>query len=86
MYGEDWEKLLQAKELEADFYYLIVLFNYYKRVYYNLFSDEGPLGSLSVFPRGVERWCRGRRMQIVDHSQWSVVRDTAQASPLCFSR
>ncbi|BBN20404.1 protein MpRBR [Marchantia polymorpha subsp. ruderalis] len=47
MYGEDWEKRLQAKELQADFYYLTVLFNYYKRVYYNLFSDEGPRGSLS---------------------------------------
>ncbi|KAL3695441.1 hypothetical protein R1sor_009517 [Riccia sorocarpa] len=45
MYGEDWEKRLQAKELQADVYYLTVLFNYYRRVYNNLFSDEGSSGS-----------------------------------------
>ncbi|OAE30998.1 hypothetical protein AXG93_4195s1020 [Marchantia polymorpha subsp. ruderalis] len=39
MYDEDWEKRLQAKELQVD-YYLTVLFNYYKRVYYNLFLTK----------------------------------------------
>ncbi|KAL2610328.1 hypothetical protein R1flu_028901 [Riccia fluitans] len=47
MYGQDWEKRLQAKELQADVYYLTVLFNYYKRVYHNLFCDEGSSGSAS---------------------------------------
>ncbi|CAM6084448.1 unnamed protein product [Calypogeia fissa] len=38
-YGDDWEKRLMMKEVQADFYYLTVLFNYYRRVYQNLFSS-----------------------------------------------
>ncbi|CAM6129031.1 unnamed protein product [Calypogeia fissa] len=38
-YGDDWEKRVMMKEVQADFYYLTVLFNYYRRVYQNLFSS-----------------------------------------------
>ncbi|CAM6090760.1 unnamed protein product [Calypogeia fissa] len=38
-YGDDWEKRLMMKEVQADFYYVTVLFNYYRRVYQNLFSS-----------------------------------------------
>ncbi|XP_057950261.1 retinoblastoma-related protein [Malania oleifera] len=37
MYGTDWEKRLEAKELQTNFVHLRILSKYYKRVYQELF-------------------------------------------------
>ncbi|CAM6127960.1 unnamed protein product [Calypogeia fissa] len=52
-YGGDWEKRLMVKEFQADFYYLTVLLNYYKRVYQNFFLPaDGDSGTASALPGG----------------------------------
>jgi retinoblastoma-like protein 1 len=37
LYGEDWERRLQVKEVQANFVHLMVLYNYYRRIYQHLF-------------------------------------------------
>ncbi|CAO2833862.1 unnamed protein product [Amaranthus hypochondriacus] len=40
MYGADWEKRLEAKELQANFVHLSCLSKYYKRTYHEFFKTE----------------------------------------------
>ncbi|ERN06336.1 retinoblastoma-related protein [Amborella trichopoda] len=42
LYGSDWEKRLQAKELQANFVHLAVLSKYYKRTYLEFFLPSDP--------------------------------------------
>ncbi|KAJ9702224.1 hypothetical protein PVL29_004118 [Vitis rotundifolia] len=41
LYGPDWEKRLEAKELQANFVHLSILSKYYKRAYLEFFSTSG---------------------------------------------
>ncbi|CAN4090976.1 unnamed protein product [Withania somnifera] len=41
LYGSDWEKRLQAKELQTNFVHLSILSKYYKRAYNELFLSSG---------------------------------------------
>ncbi|XP_060178907.1 retinoblastoma-related protein 1 isoform X1 [Lycium barbarum] len=41
LYGSDWEKRLQAKELQTNFVHLSLLSKYYKRAYQELFLCSG---------------------------------------------
>ncbi|CAN4120683.1 unnamed protein product [Withania somnifera] len=41
LYGSDWEKKLQAKELQTNFVHLSLLSKYYKRAYQELFLSSG---------------------------------------------
>uniref|UniRef100_A0A0C9S766 TSA: Wollemia nobilis Ref_Wollemi_Transcript_9601_3233 transcribed RNA sequence n=1 Tax=Wollemia nobilis TaxID=56998 RepID=A0A0C9S766_9CONI len=58
LYGSDWEKRLQIKELQANFVHLTVLYKYYKRVYQDFFLSrdnsqdaEGGAESISNYLR-----------------------------------
>ncbi|CAK9855657.1 unnamed protein product [Sphagnum jensenii] len=51
LYGDSWEKLLQVKEVQANFVHMKVLSNYYKRVYKELFLvSECSSGGLNGSP------------------------------------
>ncbi|KAG0563583.1 hypothetical protein KC19_8G043100 [Ceratodon purpureus] len=53
LYGEDWERRLQVKEVQANFVHLMVLYNYYKRIYQHLFIfPETQTGSGNGFCLG----------------------------------
>ncbi|KAK9139806.1 hypothetical protein Scep_009487 [Stephania cephalantha] len=52
LYGTDWEKRLEAKELQANFVHLSLLSKYYKRAYREFFlsGDSSSKGTTSVVP------------------------------------
>ncbi|KAH9571413.1 hypothetical protein CY35_02G093600 [Sphagnum magellanicum] len=55
LYGDSWEKLLQVKEVQANFVHMKVLSNYYKRVYKELFLfSECSSGGLNGSPLEVQ--------------------------------
>ncbi|KAL5993708.1 Retinoblastoma-related protein 1 [Asimina triloba] len=41
LYGADWEKRLEVKELQANFVHLTLLSKYYKRAFWEFFSNTG---------------------------------------------
>ncbi|CAM6073864.1 unnamed protein product [Sphagnum tenellum] len=54
LYGDSWEKHLQVKEVQANIVHVTVLFNYYNRVYKELFfSSEYSVGNVNGSPSNV---------------------------------
>ncbi|KAJ7517798.1 hypothetical protein O6H91_21G040500 [Diphasiastrum complanatum] len=49
-FGADWEKRLEVKEVQTNFVHMMVLFNYYKRVYHTFFSPEENVGTNHIVP------------------------------------
>eukprot|EP01018_Ginkgo_biloba_P033472 Gb_14616 [translate_table: standard] len=63
LYGNDWEKKLQAKEMEANFVHLTVLHKYYKRVFRDCFlcghhSQDKILEGVSNCPGPLSNYLR----------------------------
>jgi retinoblastoma-like protein 1 len=55
LYGDSWEKHLQVKEVQANIVHVTVLFNYYNRVYKELFfSSECSVGNVNGSPSDVK--------------------------------
>ncbi|XP_073392404.1 retinoblastoma-related protein-like isoform X2 [Physcomitrium patens] len=46
MYGDEWEKRLQVKEVQANFVHLTALFTYYKRVYQDFFLSPDTFSNI----------------------------------------
>ncbi|KAH9555125.1 hypothetical protein CY35_08G098100 [Sphagnum magellanicum] len=55
LYGDSWEKHLQVKEVQANIVHVTVLFNYYNRLYKELFfSSECSAGNVNGSPSDVK--------------------------------